>query len=149
MMKTVKKGNALILTTVILFAVSTIASGITMYFYHSSLLAKNTNVYYQKHMDLENEFNKNYLIVLDSTKEDEHGLRSYFSIHAEETKAFLDGEYYSSIRHLGEEDGKQKFTYEIETSSSRRECHLIKTIFEKDSIYTVDPQEVYYVTTIN
>ena len=135
MMKTVKKGNALILTTVILFAVSTIAAGITMYFYHSSLLAKNTNVYFQKHVDLENEFNKNYLIVLDSTKEDKNGLRSYFSILAEDTKVFLDGEYNSTITHLGEEDGKQKFTYEIETSSDRREYHLIKTIFEKDSNY--------------
>ena len=147
MIRRIKKANALILTTVILFAVSTIAAGITMYFYHASLLAKNTNVYFQKRVDLENEFNKNYLKVIDTESTDE--LRSYFLYHSEASKAFLDGEYYSTIKYLGEVDGKDKFTYEIETTSNRRECHLIKTIYEVGSTFSVDPQEVYYVTVNN
>ena len=146
-MKKIKRGNALILTTVILFAVSTIAAGITMYFYHASVLANNTNIYAQKRVDLENEFNKNYLKVIDQTSVDE--LRTYFLYHSESSKAFLDGDYYSTIKYVGEVDGKDKFTYEIETTVKRRECHLIKTIYEKDAVFNVDPQEVYYVTINN
>ena len=118
MIKRFKKANALILTTVILFAVATIAAGVTMYFYRAALLTKNTNVYYQKHIDLENEFNKYFRIVLNN-ENDEHALTSYFTNHAEQNKAFLDGEYYSTIKYLGIEDGKNKFTYELETTANK------------------------------
>jgi hypothetical protein len=148
MIKRFKKANALILTTVILFAVATIAAGITMYFYRAALLTKNTNVYYQKHIDLENEFNKYFRIVLDNELEDSQGVRSYFTTPAEPTKAFLEGDYYSTIKR--EFDGSMyTFSYEIQTASGRRECHLIKTIYKTDGVFTVDPHEVYNVTIIN
>ena len=148
MMKRFKKANALILTTVILFAVATIAAGITMYFYRAALLTKNTNVYYQKHIDLENEFNKYFRIVLDDELEDSQGVRSYFTTPTEPTKAFLEGDYYSTIKR--EFDGsKYTFSYEIETTSGRRECHLIKTIYKTDGVFTIDPHEVYYVAVNN
>lgn len=148
MIRRIKKANALILTTVILFAVSTIAAGITMYFYHASLLAKNTNVYFQKRVDLENEFNKNFLVVLNNELADTHEVRSFFTLHSGSTKAFLDGEYYSTIKreYVGE---KHVYKYEIETTANHRKCLLIKTIYEKDSIFTVDSQEEYYVTIDN
>ena len=148
MMKRFKKANALILTTVILFAVATIAAGITMYFYRAALLTKNTNVYYQKHIDLENEFNKYFRIVLDNELEDSHDVRSYFTTPTEPTKAFREGDYYSTIER--EFDGsKYTFSYEIVTASGRRDCHLIKTIYKTDGVFTIDPHEVYYVAVNN
>ena len=145
MIKSIKKGNALILTTVILFAVSTIAAGLTMYFYHASIVANNTNIYLRKRVDLENEFNKNYLKALSGENSE---MRDFFQIHSQTSMAFLDGDYYSTIRKIGEEGGKFKFTYEIETSykpNSRRECHLIKTIYNEAEVLSVDSQEVFYV----
>ena len=120
-----------------------------MYFYHASVLANNANIYAQKRVDLENEFNKNYLKVID--QDSTEGLRSYFLYlyHSDASTAFLDGDYYSTIKYIGEIDGKNKFTYEIETTYKRRECHLVKTVYEKDSAFSVDPQEVYYVNIIN
>ena len=148
MIKRIKKASALILTTVILFAVSTIAAGINMYFYRAALLTRNTNVYFQKHIELENEFNKNFLVVLNTELEDGHNVRTFFANNAESSMAFLDGEYYSTIKR--EYDGdKHIFTYEIETTLNRRDCHLIKTVYKKDGVFTIDPQEVYYVKIIN
>ena len=149
MMKRFKRANALILTTVILFAVATIAAGITMYFYRAALLTKNTNVYYQKHIDLENEFNKYFRIVLDNELEDSHGVRSYFTTPAEATKAFPEGDFYSTIKREIVGSNNYVFSYEIVTASGRRDCHLIKTIYKTDGVFTVDPHEVYYVAITN
>ena len=151
MIKRIKKANALMFTVVILLAVSIIASGITMYFYHASILANNSNIYSQKRIELENEFNKKFKVVLKDVEgsENENKARDFFKNHISESTAFLEGDYYTTIRYYGEVEGKDKFTYEVETEYKRRECHLIKTIYKIGTTYTVDTQEVYHVTINN
>ena len=153
MIKRIKKANALMFTVVILLAVSIIASGITMYFYHASILANNSNIYSQKRVELENEFNKKFKVVLKDVEgsENENKARDFFKYHTStpDSIAFLEGDYYTTIRYYGVVEGKDKFTYEVETEYKRRECHLIKTIYKIGTTYTVDPQEVYHVTINN
>lgn len=149
LVKKFKKANALLLTTVILFAVSTIAAGITMYFYRTSILSRNTNIYFQKHIELENEFNKHYLII---TKNETSDLRTFFINRAETTKTIPnhEGGIYSTIHKQEPVDGQDCYTFELETISNRRECRLIKTIYLSTSnVFSVDSQEVYYVTITN
>lgn len=144
MIKRIKKANALMFTVVILLAVSIIASGITMYFYHASIQANNSNIYSNKHIELENEFNKKYKVVLtqDAETDNEIKTKDFFNNHTSESTAFLEGDYYTTIRYFNESNS---FTYEVETAYKNKEYHLIKTIYLVDSKFSVDAKEVYYV----
>ena len=151
MIKRIKKANALMFTVVILLAVSIIASGITMYFYHASVQANNSNIYSQKRIELENEFNKKYKVVLtqvaatDNETKTKNFFNDHINSHTPDSTAFLEGDYYTTI-HYNE---LNSFTYEVETGYKNREYHLIKTINYVDSKFSVDTQEVYHVTINN
>ena len=148
MIKRIKKGNALLFTVVILLAISIIASGITMYFYHASVQTNNSNFYGEKRIELENEFNKKFKVVLTQVAETENEIKTkeFFNNHLTSSTAFLEGDYYTTIRYF---ESTNSFTYEVETAYKRRECHLIKTISKVADNFVVDAKEVYYVTTSN
>jgi len=153
MIKRIKRANALMFTVVILLAVSIIASGITMYFYHASLQANNSNIYSQKRVELENDFNQKYLIIIDDSRDDsQYYLRKFFAVQSG-SKSFLDGERYTTIKYESEKETAENYvyTYKIETVYKRRECQLIKTIYKNKSTnkFSVDTQEVYHVTITN
>jgi len=163
MMKKVKNGNALVLTTVILFAVSIIAASLTTYFYHAAIMNQNSNLYVQKHVELENEFQKTYEIMVKNTRINEFDEStpnlSTEAASLNETRSifnFVNNKYKNRFEYLSTDGGVVTFTHTIETSKTMtsgrtREYSLVKTLtVETISSYCVFTilGENYYVTTI-
>ena len=156
-MKRARKGNALVLTTIILFAVSIIAAGLTMYFYYASIQNQNSNLYAEKHVELENEFNKVYKIMIENELLD----GTYLSVKADgvvpdEPYPFEHNGFKHKFEYADPQGGLKTFTYTIETSklmkSGRtREYSLVKTItvqsISGNYVFNV-LMEDYYVSTL-
>lgn len=157
MKRRIRKGNALVLTTVILFAVSIIAAGLTMYFYYANIQSNNSNVYSQKHVELENEFNSKYIYVLSGEsvqmRDDESpiNISDVIKLQVTETQSqhFTLGDYRTSIVFVDDTAGVKTVSYEIETAYKRKEYHLKKFIKLNGEVFSVDKKEVYYVQSIN
>lgn len=162
-MRKFKKGNALVLTTVILFAVSIIAASLTTYFYYASIQNRNASLYTEKHIELENEFNKNYEILVKNTRISENdesspNLSAQASTLNESNKIFVytNNKYKNKFEYVSQTGSVTTFTHTIETSitmkSGRvRDYSLVKTLtVELVSGYCVFNilSEEYNVTTV-
>ena len=158
-MKKIKKGNALVLTTVILFAVSTIATGVTMYFYYTSVTTRTSNIFIQKHIELETEFNKNYNIILSGEQvvlregESAKSLEAVVRIEVNATTptyTFTFNNYKNVIKFVSIDGDVKTCAYSLETSLNNRDYFLQKTIVIHDYNgsnveYSVANEEVYKV----
>ena len=162
-MKKIRKGNALVLTTVILFAVSIIAASLTTYFYYASIQNRNASLYTEKHIELENEFNKNYEILVKNTRISENdesspNLSAQASTLNESNKIFVytNNNYKNRFEYVSQTGSVTTFTHTIETSltmkSGRiRDYSLVKTLtVELVAGYCVFNilSEEYHVTTV-
>ena len=162
-MKKIKKGNALVLTTTILFAVSIIAASLTSYFYYATIQNRNASLYTAKHIELENEFNKNYEILVKNTRISENdesspNLSAQASTLNESNKIFVYtfNKYKNRLEYVSQSGSVTTFTHTVETSltmkSGRsRDYTLTKTLtVELVSGYCVFNilSEEYYVTTV-
>ena len=160
MRKLFKKGNALVTTTVILFAVSILAAGLTTYFYYASIQTNNQNLYNNKHIELENQFNKNYGLILlneqvtfdNSEEKNINGQIATLSNNA--TFTFTLNGYKNKVERIEDFDINTKaFKYSVETnyelrSGRIREYKLVKTLHLSSSEYSIVNSEGFYVTTI-
>ena len=139
-MKKIKKGNALVLTTVILFAVSLIAASLTTYFYYAAIQNQNANLYTQKHIELENEFNKNYEIMVKNSRILDYDTSSP-NLATEATALneskpifnFVNNKYRNKFEYVSTTGGVITFTHTIETSHTSksgriREYSLVKVL---------------------
>ena len=161
-MKMFKKGNALLTTTIIMFAISIIAASLTTYFYYASIQTNNQNLYTQKHVELENEFNKNYELILKNILIDIDNSNEQKNINTQITTLgngavflFTRNGYKNQIERIADVDENTRaFKYSIETShefkSGRvRDYKLTKTLILSSSLqYSLLPTEGYYVTSI-
>ena len=139
-MKKIKKANALVLTTVILFAVALIATSLTTYFYYAAIQNQNANLYTQKHIELENEFNKNYEIMVKNSRisqndESSPNLSSQASMLNESNSIFnfTNNKYKNKFEYVSSTSTVITFTHTIETSQTMksgrvREYSLVKTL---------------------
>ena len=139
-MKKFRKGNALVLTTVILFAVSIIAASLTTYFYYAAIQNKNANLYLQRHVELENEFNKNYEIMVKNTRilEDDTSTPNLSTEAASLNESrpifnFVNNKYKNKFEYVSTSGSVITFTHTIETSQTMksgriREYSLVKTL---------------------
>ena len=139
-MRKFKKGNALVLTTVILFAVSLIAASLTTYFYYASIQNRNACLYTQKHIELENEFNRNYKIMVKNTRISEDdmstpNLSAQASTLNESNSIFIftNNGYKNKFEYVSSTGGVTTFTHTIETSlmmrsGKTRDYTLVKTL---------------------
>lgn len=156
-----KKGNALVLTTMILFAVSIIAAGLTMYFYYAAIQNRNSNLYYEKHVELENEFNKTYEIlvkngtILQPDNTDVSIASEAYSLSSTNFFTFKNNGYTNTFEYVSTEGEEVVFTHTVETSKAmnsgrNREYKLVKTMSVKfDVTYTFKIlMEDYYVTAL-
>lgn len=162
MMKRFKKGNALLTTTIIMFAISFIAASLTSYFYYASIQTNNQNLYAQKHVELENEFNKNYELILknvlvdiDNSDEQKNLNTQITTLGNGQVFSFSKNGYKSKVERIDDVDEFTKaFKYSIETShefkSGRvREYKLVKTLTLSSTLeYILLPLEGYHVTSI-
>ena len=159
-MKRFRKGNALVLTTMILFAVSIIAAGLTMYFYYASIQNQNANLYAEKHVELENEFNKTYKIMLENTQLFEPDGPNLAvkaeGLHENEAYPFEHNGYKQKFEYVSSEGGVVTFTHTIETtktmkSGRTREYSLVKTLtveLQSETYIFNILLEDYYVSTL-
>ena len=160
-MKRYKKGNALVLTTMVLFAVSIIAAGLTMYFYFAAIQNQNSNLYNQKHIELENQFNKTFEIMVKngriSQNDGSEPLISSEAYNLESTKffTFKNNGYDNTFEFVTKSDDKVVFTHKIETlqtmkSGTTRQYSLKKTLtVRSDSGYHFEILgEDYYATRL-
>jgi len=162
-MKRSRNGNALVLTTVILLAVSIIAASLTTYFYHAAIMNQNSNLYVQKHIELENEFQKTYEIMIKNERIDESDDSTpNLSTKARalnETKPifnFVFNNHDNKFEFVSVNDGIVTFRHIIESNKTMksgrvREYSLIKTLtVETIGIYNVFTilGEEYHVSTI-
>ena len=77
MIKRLRRANALLTTTIILFAVSIIAASLTMYFFTSQRISQKMNTYYLRRIELSNEMNKTYQIIFKHFNKNFHNFIFY------------------------------------------------------------------------
>ena len=155
--KRIRKGNALVLATVILFAVSIISSGLTTYFYYANIQNSFSNLYSQKHVELQNEFFAKYKILV-SNENKTYGADSLLlgSVIEDLTSAgdsyyFVDNEFTNKFEYVSSINNKKTVLYILETTAKNRLFHLEKNIVVLDTspkTYQVSSEEVYKVNVI-
>ena len=161
MRKLIRKGNALVTTVVVLLAISILAAGLTTYFYYATIQTNNQNLYNNKRIELENQFNKNYrLILLDEpvtfdNHEEKNINGQIATLGNNATFTFTLNGYKNKIERIADVDENTKaFKYSIETSyelkSGRiRDYTLVKTLNLSSTLeYSIANTEGFYVTTI-
>ena len=162
-MKKIRNANALVLTTVILFAVSIIAASLTTYFYHAAIMNQNSNLYVQKHIELENEFQKTYEIMVKNERinefDDSTPNLSTEATSLNETRPifnFVVNKYKNRFEYVSTTGGVVTFTHTIETSKTMiskrvREYSLVKKLTVQTisgiCVFNVLGEE-YHVSTI-
>ena len=163
-MKKKLKGNALLLTTIILMAVSIIAAGLTTYFYYAAVRSSNSNIYTQVHMELENEFNKTYEIMVKNERLDPSNVlsdnlstRAAALSESNDVYNFTHNNYKSRFNFVDNNAGVISFSYTIETTrtmktGNERQYSLTRYLtvesISSNNIFTVQQGEVYYVSRI-
>ena len=139
MRKSIKKGNALVLVTVIMFAVALIAAALTMYFSIGNRLVHKNNQYFTRKIELSSEVNHNYLLLLQGendalqseiNKLDVVGEKVSFTLNGYDSELecdeFIDSSNFTFTYSLLSTLSNKKYTYSVE-------INVISTTYEMSS----------------
>ena len=153
-MKKFRKGNALLFTVIILFTISTIATALTMYFYRANLIAKNSNAYFEKHLELSNEMNATYKVILENNDNNDFGLNLHSKVDAISSNekmiyTALINNYLHTFSYEPSSGGVRKCKYTIENTVKNKVYTLERVLLIDNNSCSFDVGEVYYVNVSN
>ena len=157
MMKRIKKGNALVVVTIILFAISIIAGSLSMYFAVGNRLTAKNNRYFNNRIELSNEVNANYKALLSKeviTLDDSSSLNLYTSLNSfdstDDSITFVLNGYTNKIVCDSYTDSNNKeMTYSISFISNEKEYIYSTNLTLSSGIYSLGSQEVYQENAIS
>lgn len=149
MMKSrIRKGNALVLVTIVMFAVALIAASLTMYFSIANRLVAKNNRYFNKRIELSNEANHNYALLLNGensafeteiNKLDVVGEKVSFTLNGYqsevECKEYTDSSNFTFMYSLSTIESSTRYTYSVEMNVISGEYQM--SLMEAYGVYDI------------
>ena len=143
MMAKFRKGNALVLVTIVMFAVSVIAASLTMYFAFANRVAEKNSRYFNKRIELSNEVNHNYLLLLEGENSTLEAKIGGLSSVGDKESFILNG-YQSEVECSDYTDSENlSFVYSISSDVSNiRYTYSLQLILDSNE-YQATLKEAY------
>ena len=156
-LKRIKKGNALVVVTIVLFAISIIAGSLSMYFAVGNRLTAKNNRYFNNRIALSNEVNSNYKALLSKesvTLDDSTSLNLYTALNSFDEEGdsvtFVVNGYTNKIVCDSYTNSSNKeMTYSVSFVSNEREYIYSTNLTLSGGKYSLGTKEVYQDNAIS